>query len=30
MDADFAKLKRGDAVHYIAVDGDTGPIARKV
>jgi hypothetical protein len=29
-DADFATLKRGDAVHYIAVDGDTGPIARKV
>ncbi len=30
IDADFAKLKRGDAVHYIASDGDTGPIARKV
>jgi len=30
LDADFAKLKRGDAVHYIASDGDTGPIARKV
>jgi cold shock CspA family protein/ribosome-associated translation inhibitor RaiA len=30
LDADFDKLKRGDAVHYIASDGDTGPIARKV
>jgi cold shock CspA family protein len=30
MDAAFAKLQRGDAVHYIAADGDTGPIARKV
>jgi len=30
MNADFAKLKRGDAVHYVAADGDTGPIARKV
>lgn len=30
IDADFAKLKRGDAVHYVASDGDTGPIARKV
>jgi cold shock CspA family protein len=30
LDADFTKLKRGDAVHYIASDGDTGPIARKV
>lgn len=30
IDADFAKLKRGDVVHYVAVDGDTGPIARKV
>jgi len=30
LDADFAKLKRGDAVHYIASDGDTGPTASKV
>lgn len=30
MDAEFAKLKRGDAVHYIEDIGDTGPIARKV
>jgi cold shock CspA family protein/ribosome-associated translation inhibitor RaiA len=30
IDADFARLKRGDAVHYVAADGDTGPIARKV
>lgn len=30
LDADFAKLKRGDVVHYVAADGDTGPIARKV
>jgi cold shock CspA family protein/ribosome-associated translation inhibitor RaiA len=30
IDADFDKLKRGDAVHYIASDGDTGPTARKV
>jgi len=30
LDGDFAKLKRGDAVHYIASDGDTGPTASKV
>jgi cold shock CspA family protein/ribosome-associated translation inhibitor RaiA len=30
LDADLDKLKRGDAVHFIASDGDTGPIARKV
>ncbi len=30
MDAEFAKLKRGDAVHHIEDIGDTGPIARKV
>ncbi|HWI27537.1 MAG TPA: HPF/RaiA family ribosome-associated protein [Stellaceae bacterium] len=30
MNADFAKLKRGDAVHYVATDGDTGPTAAKV
>ena len=30
LDADFDKLKRGDAVHYIARDGDTGPTASKV
>jgi cold shock CspA family protein len=27
---DFARLKPGDVVHYVAVDGDTGPIASKV
>lgn len=30
MNADFAKLKRGDIVHYVPADGDTGPTAYKV
>lgn len=30
MNADLSKLKRGDTVHYVPADGDTGPIARKV
>jgi ribosome-associated translation inhibitor RaiA/cold shock CspA family protein len=30
MDADFAALKRGDLVRYVAGDGDTGPTAKKV
>jgi cold shock CspA family protein/ribosome-associated translation inhibitor RaiA len=30
MNADFAELKRGDIVHYVESDGDTGPIAYKV
>jgi ribosome-associated translation inhibitor RaiA/cold shock CspA family protein len=30
MDGDFESLRPGDVVHYIAVDGDTGPSASKV
>ena len=30
MNEDFAKLKRGDAVHFVEADGDTGPTAVKV
>ena len=30
LDGDFAKLKRGDVVHYVPAEGDTGPLARKV
>jgi ribosome-associated translation inhibitor RaiA len=30
MDTDFDALMRGDAVHYIEADGDTGPTASKV
>ena len=30
MNGDFAKLKRGDAVHFVEGDGDTGPTATKV
>jgi cold shock CspA family protein/ribosome-associated translation inhibitor RaiA len=30
MNGDFDRLKRGDAIHFIATDGDTGPTASKV
>jgi cold shock CspA family protein/ribosome-associated translation inhibitor RaiA len=30
MDGDFDALRPGDAVHYVAVEGDTGPSAVKV
>jgi cold shock CspA family protein len=30
MNDDFDRLKRGDAIHFIETDGDTGPIASKV
>lgn len=30
MNDDFARLKRGDAVHFVEAMGDTGPIASKV
>jgi cold shock CspA family protein/ribosome-associated translation inhibitor RaiA len=30
MNVALEDLKRGDVVHYVAADGDTGPIARKV
>jgi ribosomal subunit interface protein len=30
MNGDFERLKRGDTVHYVERDGDTGPIAYKV
>ncbi len=30
MSGSFEQLKRGDAVHYVAAMGDTGPIASKV
>jgi cold shock CspA family protein len=30
MDADLEELRRGDPVHYIEANGDTGPTAAKV
>jgi len=30
MNEDFTKLRRGDAVHFVEGDGDTGPTAVKV
>src|SRR5262249_3439228 len=30
LSCDFAKLERGDEVHYVEDFGDTGPIATKV
>jgi ribosome-associated translation inhibitor RaiA/cold shock CspA family protein len=30
LGSDFDTLKRGDPVHYVEIDGDTGPIASKV
>ena len=30
MDGQWEKLKRGDPVHFVEGDGDTGPTATKV
>jgi cold shock CspA family protein/ribosome-associated translation inhibitor RaiA len=30
LEGEFEKLRRGDPVHYVASDGDTGPTAKKV